>query len=184
MQLITAVNLIMPKLGERPVTSLDTKHPTLAIILPVLEHQMREVLMRGWWFNTSRITLYPDSEGFIDKPQACLSFLPDGSLNVVVRGERMYDMTNRTFKFAGKVSGEYIEAIDFEELPESVANYIWYSTLVQAYLTDIGLEQIVEQWSNEAQSAEAVATAEHLRNKKFSTRKSPRFIRLRRAMGG
>ena len=184
MQLITAVNLIMPKLGERPVTSVDSKHPTLAIILPVLEHQMREILMRGWWFNTGDITLYPDSEGYIETPTACLSFLPYGSDNIVVRGERMYDMTNRTYTFASKITGRYIEAVEFEDLPESVANYIWYSTLVQAYLTDIGLEQIVEQWSNEAQSAEAVATAEHLRNMKYSTRKSPRFLRLRRHMRG
>ena len=96
----------------------------------------------------------------------------------------MYDMGNRTFKFDSKITGRYIEALDFEDLPESVANYVWYSTLVQAYLTDIGLEQIVEQWNNEAQSAEAVATAEHLRNMKHSTKKSPRYARLRRGMRG
>ena len=32
MKLLDAVNLILPKLGEHPVTSLTIKHPTLAIV--------------------------------------------------------------------------------------------------------------------------------------------------------
>ena len=63
MKLLDAVNLILPKLGEHRVTSVDNKHPTLAIILPEIENELKKLLARGWWFNEFDYKAYPDSEG-------------------------------------------------------------------------------------------------------------------------
>src|SRR5690554_489918 len=86
MQILQAVNWILPKLGEHPVTNLNPKHPTLAIILPSLERLTDNVLRRGWWFNVYRTTIYPDSEGYAFVPQPTLEFLPDEP-GPVTRGE-------------------------------------------------------------------------------------------------
>ena len=48
MKLLDAVNLVLPKLGERPVTSLEVKHPTLAVLLPIIEQTQINTLQRGW----------------------------------------------------------------------------------------------------------------------------------------
>jgi hypothetical protein len=45
MQLLTAVNLVLPKLGERAVTSLTVKHPTLAILHDALVEHLEEDLV-------------------------------------------------------------------------------------------------------------------------------------------
>ena len=55
----------MPKLGERAVTSLSVKHPTLAVLLPIIEQTRKTTLLRGWWFNKYAYTAYPDTDGAI-----------------------------------------------------------------------------------------------------------------------
>ena len=66
MKLLDAVNLVLPKLGERPVTSLEVKHPTLAVLLPIIEQTQVNTLQRGWWFNEYEYTAYPNAQGEID----------------------------------------------------------------------------------------------------------------------
>lgn len=183
MELLTAVNLILPVLGEHPVTNVNQKHPTLAVILPVIEQTRREVLNRGWWFNEYQYTVYPDSEGICWLPSTTLRFTPDDRLSTV-RGNRLYSMDTLSFQFTEKVVGILIEDVVFNELPESVANTVLYGAMVSAYMTDIGMEQVVQAWAGQQQQALAMATAEHLRNKQYSTKKSPRFRRIKRAMRG
>lgn len=181
MDLLTAVNRIMPKLGEHPVTSLNKKHPTLAILLPIIDTKIEDLTMQGQWFNTSDITLYPDSEGGIAIPADTLSFTPK-DMQAVVRGLRLFNAATSSYVWKLPVAGTLIARLGFEELPESVASLVWYSALVDAYVTDIGMEQIVQAWMQQAQLAQARVLAEHLRNVKYSTKRSPRFARLRLAM--
>lgn len=183
MLLLDAVNLILPALGEHQVTSLDVKHPTLAIILPQIEQQRKDTMNQGWWFNNSPARLLPDSEGYIDVPIDTLSFIP-ANMEVAVRGERFYDLVNRTFKFSGALEGDLISDLTFEELPESAAYHVFYSSLVLCYATDIGLEQTVQLWSGKASKSLADMEREHLRNRKYSNARSRRYRRRLRAMRG
>ena len=183
MDLLKAVNLILPALGDHTITRVDAQHPTLAVILPVLDLKIRELLMRGWWFNEGPLTLYPDSEGFIAIPTNTLSFLPD-EYGATIRKDRLYDMNTRGFLWSVPVRGQHQEFLEFEELPESVATLAFYSTLVQVYLVDIGLESVVAEWQKLALAAEQNASLEHLRNKRYTTRNSPRYKRYRGALRG
>lgn len=183
MELLTAINRILPALGEHPVTSVDTKHPTLAIIVPIIEAKLDETLMRGWWFNEYPYTLYPNSEGGIDMPAGTLAYIPR-DVPAIVRGRQLYNPTTVNFLWDAPVEGTLQQRVLFNELPESVATYVFYSALVQTYLTDIGLEGVVQKWEQAKMEAEATATQEHLRNKKYSTRNSSRYSRLRAAMRG
>lgn len=183
MDLLKAVNNILPKLGEHPVTNLDVKHPTLAIILPVIDLTLDTVLRRGWWFNEYEYTVYPDSEQLAGVPNDTLEFLPDET-GPVVRGERFFNTTDGSFKFSGPFKGMLRLRLPFDELPESVATLVMYTALVEIYLTDIGLEQVVNEWRDKVAVADAQACSEHLRNKRHSTKKSHRFRRIRCAMRG
>lgn len=175
MKLLTALNLILPSLGDHVVTRVDARHPTLAVILPVLQLKLDETLLRGWWFNEGPYSTYPDSGGEIAMPANTLAFIPDRAFRGSVRDGRLYNMETRNFLWTTAVTGVLQERLDFEELPESVATYVFYSALVQAYLVDIGLEQVVEKWEEKARTAEFTATAEHLRNMRHSTRNSRRY---------
>lgn len=182
MELLKAVNLTLPALGEHVVTRIDARHPTLAVILPVLDLKINECLMRGWWFNENTYTAYPDNEGFIYMPSNTLAFLPSRDVDASVRNFRLYNPSTRNFVWTGPVTGLLQERLEFEELPESVATFVYYDALVQIYITDIGLESVVAEWKGYATTAEYTATQEHLRNKKHTTKNSARYGRYLRAL--
>jgi len=183
MQKLTAVNLILPVLGEHPVTALDERHPTLAIILPALDAELEERLQSGWWFNEFDTTLYPDPVQEIYLPTDTMAFIPHRG-DAIVRGRRLFNPVRGDFKWDGPVRGRTIVRVPFEELPETVARVVTYATLIRAYAADIGVESQTEEWFRKLAEVEGRAEAEHLRHKKYSTAKSPRFRRLRSAMRG
>jgi len=186
MDLLNAVNEILPKLGEHPVTSLDSKSPTLGIIVPQITAEIDLLLQAGWWFNKfTNVDIFPNSEGGIDVPDDTLSFIPNwDSGNVVQRGEQFYSGDTRSYIFTKKITGTLIQRLAFEDLPESAARMCLYSALVTCYVTDIGLEQTVQIWQQYAQQAQANMEQEHLRQRKYTIKDSPRYGRLRRAMRG
>lgn len=182
MEILTAVNRILPVLGEHPVTSLDTKHPTLAVVIAKLGMKVDDIITQGYWFNTSAITLYPDSEGGIALPTNTLSFVPDRGYPAVARGSKLYNIETASFLWSTTVTGKRIERLAFNELPEACAQLVMYATMVTSYVTDIGLENDVQVWQGEAQAAERRLMSEHLRNMRYSTASGARFQRIKRAM--
>jgi len=184
MQLLTAVNLVLPKLGERAVTSLDTRHPTLAVLLPIIDQTQRNVLRRGWWFNEFDYKAYPSVVGEIDIGSTTLSFIPRYADTAVVRGTRLYNPETLSYVFTDYVEGKVIQNIEFDELPDSAASYIFYASLVEAYATDLGVTQELSVWQTMAGMAWSDMLAEHLRQRKHSTRKSTRWARLTNALRG
>lgn len=178
MELLTAVNLVLPKLGERPVTSLTVKHPTLAVLLPIIEQTQANTLMRGWWFNEFKYTAYPGPTGEIDIGVSTLSFIPDEANVAVVRGQRLFNPVTLSYVFEEAVTGKVIQNVAFEELPESAATYVFNSALIEAYTTDLGVTQELTVWQNLAARAWNDLLAEHLRQRKHSTRNSRRWRQL------
>jgi hypothetical protein len=184
MRLLDAVNLILPKLGEHRVTRLDVKHPTLAVILPEVDNELRTLLNKGWWFNEFNITLHPNTEGHLILGSDILTFTADCEETAVQRGAKLYNPNTLSYVFQTPVSGRVRQYVEFDDLPESAAQAVYYSALVAAYVTDIGLTNEVQDWKTKAFSAYSDLLAEHIRQKKFSTRKSRQYLRLRRAMRG
>lgn len=182
MELLTAVNLILPAMGEHPVTRIDIKHPTLAVILPVIQSNIDKELMRGWWFNEYKHKLFPSSEREIGLPDDTLSFIPEEGKEGSVRNKRLFNGKTLDFKWDGPVEGILQLRLPFNELPESFATFVFYKALVQIYLVDIGLESVVSEWKQIYKESEFLATQEHLRNMRHTTQKSRRYGRLRSAM--
>lgn len=184
MKLLDAVNLILPKLGEHRVTRLDVKHPTLAIILPEVENEIRRLLSRGWWFNEFDSTLYPSNEGLIFLGTDTLTFTPDCTNTAVQRGTQLYNPVTLSYVFEQPVPGRVRQYVAFDDLPESAGQAVYFSALVSCYITDIGMAQEVQAWGVAAQSATSDLLAEHLRQKRFSTKSTRQWARLRRALRG
>lgn len=182
MKLLEAVNLTMPKLGERAVTSLSVKHPTLAVLLPIIEQTRRTTLNRGWWFNKYDTKLYPDTEGKIAVGTDTLSFVPKIPGTAIVRGRELFNPVTLTNVFTEPVEGVLTQDVEFDLLPESAANYVLYSALVDAYTTDLGVSQELSIWQTRAGSGWSDMLAEHLRQTKPNTRDNRAWRKLKRAM--
>lgn len=172
----------MPKLGERPVTSLTVKHPTLGVLLPILEQTRKNSLMRGWWFNEFQYEAFPGTNGEIDIGIDTLSFVPNEADVAVVRGQRLFNPATLSYVFTDSVKGKVITDVPFEELPESAAQYVFYAGLIEAFATDLGVTEDFNVWQNLTARAWSDLLAEHLRQRKHSTRRSRRWQYLINAM--
>lgn len=175
MILLDAVNLILPKLGERPVTSLEVAHPTLAIILPLVEQVQRDTLLSGWWFNEYAYTAPLNSDGEIVLGVDTMKFVPKYPDTAVLRGKRLFNPKTLLYKFDAPVEGRVTQWVKFDELPESAASYVFHSALVNAYITDLGVTSEVQLWQALAGQAYSAMLAEHLQQRKYSTRRSRHF---------
>lgn len=175
MELLSAVNLILPKLGERPVTSLEVRHPTLSVLLPTIDQRRRELLARGWWFNEYPYTAMPGLDGEINLGVDTLTFVPDRSGTAVMRGKKLFNPVTLSTQFTSPVKGRVTQDVPFDDLPEHAAHFVYYSGLVDMYTTDIGMSNDVQAWGQSAAQAWSDLLAEHLRQKKHSTRKSSRW---------
>lgn len=185
MDLLKAVNRILPKLGEHPVTSLNTRHSTVALILEELESQVDTLCQSGWWFNEYVMTYPLTSDSEIVLPGDVLSFVPvDPMLMAATRGGKVMNMSTGDFVWDAPVEARIKVRVPFEQLPESAAKYAWYSGLCAAYVTDIGVAQDLQVWTRAAADAEAAMESEHLDQKRYSTARSHRYQRIRAAMRG
>ena len=184
MQLLDAVNYVLPKLGEHQVTSLDARSPTLRILLQLFEYHRQSVLRRGWWFNEGVHTLQlnPDSE--IDVGTNVLSISSTSGSNVARRGARLFNIETQTYKFDAPVEVRVISDLDWELLPSAVQDWIKYSVLLDQLITDQGVTQELQVWEEARATAERQTLAEHLRARKYNTANSRRGQRIISAIRG
>lgn len=182
MQLLDAVNLMLPKLGERPVTSLSVKHPTLSVLLPIVNDTLNDCLLKGWWFNKFTYTAYPADDGSITLGIDTLSFLPDPCYEGVLRGLKLYNPTTLSYTFTAPVPGTVTQTVAFDDLPESAASYVWNAALVDAFATDIGSDALLGIWQQKAGQSWNTMVAEHLRQSRSNTKQRKAWRRLVRAM--
>jgi hypothetical protein len=127
---LDAVNQMLGTIGEAPVnsllgvTSLDT-----AIAINVLAEMSRDVQGKGHHFNTEKaMKLTPDAfSGEIVVPVNTVdvdSVGDDASVDVALRGRRLYDRKNHTFRFTRPLTVDMVVLLPFDELPESARRYI------------------------------------------------------------
>lgn len=141
MILLDAVNLCLRYIGEMPVPStvdidsLDELHEA-RIIRNELLTTSRELQTKGWWFNREPWEFIPNSvDSKIAVPVTVLT-IKGTNANYVIRGGNLYDVEGNTFIFDGKVECLVIWELNFEELPQSFAQYVAYITAmdVQSFL--------------------------------------------------
>lgn len=157
MIILDAVNTCLRYLGEMPIPStvdidsLDELHEA-KIVRNNLLQVSRELQTKGWWFNREPWTFIPDSTtGKILIPVTALS-IRGASKTVINRGATLYSLDDTSYVFTDPVDCVVVWEINFEDLPETFAEFITYTTAqdVQSFLrgdtsTDTRLQGKVSQ---------------------------------------
>jgi len=128
---LDAVNIMLSTIGESPVSSLagDQSMVDVALARQILREIATQVLEEGWHFNTEiNWPLSPTADTKeILVPANCIQIDTSGKdlgVDVVARGGRLYDRTNRTFQFTKTLNVDMVILLDYEEMPQAARHYI------------------------------------------------------------
>lgn len=134
-----AINLCLRYIGEAPlpsgitIDSLDPQHEAV-IIDTIIDDVSKREQMNGWWFNKESWTFTPDSStNKINIPPTLLSFRSTAG-DYIVRGGVLYDRTNKTYSFITAVEASVIWNIDFDTLPDIMAQYVAFVSAQEAQI--------------------------------------------------
>lgn len=174
MELLDAVNTVMPYLGEHVVTDTDTTtHPTVDLIVKGLERNTRAILAEGWWFNdvTLRIGLTTDKR--IPKPSNALNVYGICT-DVVIDGDFLFNLTGDSMYFTEPVEVRVIKDIPFEDLPIYAAQTVLYKTAMEIYVADLGVDNTVQMLQGLYEQSRQQLVQDNLRNRKYNTSRNYR----------
>ncbi len=127
---LEAVNLVLRMMGEAPVNGLDGEFGLAQQADDAIKSTSRKLMMEGWTFNTDhRRTLQPDTTtNEIRVPANALRVEVDPftytSMDIVQRGERLYDRENGTYNFTQDIVADLTYVLEWDELPEHARRYI------------------------------------------------------------
>ena len=135
---LDAVNTMLASIGQTPVNTLAVSGiRDVAIAQLALQNVTREVLNRGWSFNTDKeLTIALDGNGEIPVAATYLwldSCRPDQDFTVKADASdsnilKLWDRENHTFDLSlnhnAPIKFDIIWAILFEEIPNVARNYI------------------------------------------------------------
>lgn len=185
MELLEAVNTCLTAIGEARVTSIDTRHPSVDLIIQTIATKQRLLLERGWWFNIEYEKMYPDLLKRVPYPADAIAIKSmDGYTIYSSRNGYLYDNSRNTTEFDGPVTIQVTVNLDFDDLPESAATVITYRTARAVYVGDFGNDSSVSDMAQNEASAMLLLEEQHLRNMKHSTRRRRAWGRYQNALSG
>lgn len=114
---LSVVNSCLSMLGEIPLTDLSEEHPLTSAALNCLDESLVTELHRQWWFNTDYVELTASTDGYIYVPADSIAVHIEGHPELVVRGRRLYDRFQSTYKVGDCASAIVVRSIPFEDLP-------------------------------------------------------------------
>lgn len=146
---LDAVNLMLDTIGEPPVNSLeDVTDEDVAMAIRMLGVVSRNFQTRGWEFNSeTNYPMSPDINGEITLATniARLDATNPG-IDVTVRGNRLYDKTNRRYTFTQDVKVDVVWLLPYEEIPQAARDYIAIKAARQ-FQRRIQGDAVVEQYT-------------------------------------
>lgn len=174
MELLQAVNTVLPHLGEHVVTRVEgAKHPTVDLILSAIERQTATLLAEGWWFNEMVLTLPVNTDGQIDAPQDAIAVYGLGC-SVELDGTKLFNLSTGTRYFEHPVSVKIVRDVPFNKLPVNVALYATYAAGSEVYLQDYGVEGSVQALQQLADKNYIQITQENLRKRGYNSQRRTR----------
>jgi len=122
---LEAVNVLLTTIGETPVNTLTGNLVTdVTVAQQVLNEVSREVQSEGWHFNTEQgVKLSPNSSKEIVVPPD-VSRIDAKYVDVTLRGGKLFNLTERTFKFDNQLEVDIVYYQDFVDLPDQAKRYI------------------------------------------------------------
>ena len=167
---LDAVNSILAVIGEMPVTTLEgTLNADAVLASRMLEDVVRDVLVEGWYFNTDHnIELTPDVNGNIELADTVINADVDPrysmDVDVVQRGNRLYDKKNHTYTFTKPLEGVSMTFyLEFDELPASAKQYALGLAKVKFQSNVLGDSALHQMLLQDLQKARTALVAEDIR---------------------
>lgn len=167
---LDAVNSILAVIGEMPVTTLEgTLNADAVLASRMLEDVVRDVLVEGWYFNTDHnMELTPDVNGNIELADTVINVDVDPrysiDVDVVQRGNRLYDKKNHTYTFTKPLKGVSMTLfLEFDELPASVKQYVLGLAKVKFQSNVLGDSALHQMLLQDLQKARTAFVAEDIR---------------------
>lgn len=167
---LDAVNSILAVIGEMPVTTLEgTLNADAVLASRMLEDVVRDVLVEGWYFNTDHnIELTPDVNGNIELADTVINADVDPrysmDVDVVQRGNRLYDKKNHTYTFTKPLEGVSMTFyLEFDELPASAKQYALGLAKVKFQSNVLGDSALHQMLLQDLQKARTALVADDIR---------------------
>ena len=132
------INSMLAVVGEHPVSSLSSLHPTVVVAKEILDTENYAVQSKGWFFNTETdVTLKPAADGSIILPSNTLKVKVAGK-KYTQRGRVLYNLEEHTDKFTEDVQVDLTYKIDIADLPPNAHLYLKACARVAMFLNDDG----------------------------------------------
>ena len=183
-----AVNLMLSAIGEAPVNTLSGTLPAdVSLAVSILTRTRRQVLMEGWKFNTEYdvTTSLDSSNNVVISPttlKAELTF-PDGSIDPVQRGVKLYDRKNKTYVFSVAPKMNFVYLLAWADLTEQARAYIALRSARVFQAQTVGATELDGYTARDEAIARATLAEsdEDASNYNILTRGAGRFYQYRRA---
>lgn len=174
MELLQAVNTVLPHLGEHVVTRVEgSKHPTVDLITAAIDRHRLGVLSEGLWFNEIHLTIPVNTDGQIAVPSNVLAVYGDGC-NVEMYGEVFLNLDTGGTQFTDPIKVKLVQDVPFDKLPVSLALYLTYAAGTEVYLQDFGYEKHLPLLQQLANQHWVKVSQENLRKRKFNSLRNTR----------
>lgn len=128
---LEAINTILSVIGESPISSLSEISSVADAVTAqsILSEVSRQVQTKGWHFNTEKdFELSPDTFAKeIVVPSNALrvdSMGDDREMDVVQRGNKLYDRVKHTFQFDKSIKCDLVVLLPFDQLPQAARHYV------------------------------------------------------------
>jgi hypothetical protein len=128
---LDAINIMLGTIGESPINSLDAATGVVDAVTArsILAEVAVQVQEEGWHFNTEyEFLLSPDAgtqEIYVAPNTIEVDVSPyTTDVDVAIRGNRLYDRKNKTYKFSEDIKADLTILLEFNELPQAARHYI------------------------------------------------------------
>jgi hypothetical protein len=126
---LEAVNIMLSAIGEAPVNRLSSGLVEAETAETILNQINRSVQAEGWHFNREKnVQVDPTLSGeiLLSKNTIRADTMPqhNAEFDLTQRGQRMYDLTNHTYKINTSVKLDIVYELDFEDIPAVARRYI------------------------------------------------------------
>lgn len=128
---LQAVNTMLATIGSSPINSLSGSNSAdVAMAVQTLDEVSLSVQSKCWHFNTEEDTvLTPDpTTSEITLPSNTILCDVDSpnnrDIDVVVRGQRLYDRLNKTYEFQKELKAKMVYALEWDDLPQAARFFV------------------------------------------------------------
>lgn len=138
MTYLEAVNYLLSQVGSAPVDNINSLLPNVVTAKSRLDEQLRSVQKTSWWFNVEVDYPVPlNSVNELQVPSNTQSIISSSNANVILRGNRLYDRVNHTYKFTDAVTCTLIMSLDWDFLPVQAKDVILYRAAIDHIIQEL-----------------------------------------------